>query len=111
MKVYVENKDKMTAYQWGYDEEIKGYFVKINFNLPSDTKVKVLSLDDYTKQVRKEVINGIRKQVQDQIIICGAKATEQDIIEANSYNSCISDIIDILDKIQGEINGKEIKEN
>ena len=59
-------------------------------------------LSDYTKQVRNQVVNRIRKQVQDQIIICGAKATEQDVIEANSYNSCICDIIDILDQIQGK---------
>lgn len=51
MKVYVENKDKMTSYQWGYDKETKRYFVKLNFDLPSETEVKILSLAEYTKQV------------------------------------------------------------
>ena len=66
MKVYVENKDKMTSCQWGYDEESKRYFVKLNFDLPSNTEVKVLSLSDYTKQVRKEVVQEIKdKAYQD----------------------------------------------
>lgn len=64
MKVYVDNKDKMTAYQWGHDEESKRYFVKLNFDLPSDTKVKVLSLADYTKQVRKEVVQEIKEIIE-----------------------------------------------
>lgn len=64
MKVYVDTNDKMTSYQWGYDEESKRYFVKINFDVPSDTKVNVLSISDYTKQVRKEVCEEIRNKIK-----------------------------------------------
>ena len=90
MKVYVENKDKMTSYQWGYDEESKRYSVKLNFDLPSDAKVKVLSLDDYTKQVRKEVCEEIRKLAT----------------EGNNDQFYIK-ITEILTQIQGESNVKD----
>lgn len=55
--------------------------------------------DDY-KKLQEQIIATLRKQIQEQIMVCGAKATERDIIEANSYNSCITDIIKILDEIQ-----------
>lgn len=64
MKVYVDNKDKMTSYQWGYDEESKRYFVKINFDVPSDTKVNVLSIAEHDKQVRKEVCERLDKIIE-----------------------------------------------
>lgn len=84
----------------GLDDEGKDYFL----DDIDGGECPLKSLTEHDKQV----INGIRKQVQDQIIICGAKATEQDFIEANSYNTCISDIIDILDQMQGENNKNKL---
>ena len=96
MKVYVDNKDKMTSYQWGYDEESKRYFVKINFDVPSDTKAKVISLADHTKQVRKEVLKeldygALRKMRERQTDLC--------------YKDALCEYF--LDQIQGESNVKD----
>ena len=56
----------------------------------------------YLEQIKKQeqIIATLRKRIQKQTMVCGAKATERDIIEANSYNSCIADIIKILDKME-----------
>lgn len=99
MKVYLEEKDigrKITTYHDGLGTQ-QGLYVF------GKDKIEILSLDDYTKQVRKEVCDEISWKLNRRLngVVNGKYSDEF----FNGYSYCSSDIENILDQIQGEING------
>lgn len=87
MKVYLEEKDigrKITTYHDGLGTQ-QGLYVF------GKDKIEILSLADYTKQVRKEMCEEIRKFAYDTFK------------EFGCFDEV--DLEHILDQIQGETNG------
>jgi len=94
MKVYVDIDDtrKITTYHDGLGTQ-QGLYVY------GKDKIEVLSLTDYTKQVRKEVVQEFKEIVRQKYPICYMKMGEQLF---NSSESAISlkKVTEILDQIQ-----------
>lgn len=82
MKVYVETNPE-TIYSGRVKDEVKTTEIRMWFE--TDEEIEVLSITDYTKQVRKEVCEEIRRMSAIDIV------NKQYIIET-----------EILDQIQGE---------
>lgn len=100
MKVYVDNEDKdfldaclseCKVYEYVADE------------LQYSDRLKLVSLSDYTKQVRKEVCEEIRDLAGNYFELpichnCGELSNDDVVLTGN-------DLTEILDQIQGETNG------
>lgn len=54
-----------------------------------------------------EVLEGIRKTIRYAIMICGGKATDEDVISANGYNRCLDDMKTIIDNQIKELRGEK----
>ena len=89
MKVYVETNPE-TIYSGRVKDEIKTTEIRMWFE--TDEEIEVLSLPDYTKQVRKEVIDEIKENL--------LKLESNCIKQPNLYDFNCQEIIDILDQIQ-----------
>lgn len=97
MKVYIDEKNNGKT---------------VTFELENGKKQKLYvhdnegfifkDLADYTKQVRKEMCEKLREWARKQIIYCGGKATETDVLTANASNQVLDDLKEFLDQIQGE---------
>lgn len=94
MKVYVDFEE--------LDVEDKPTYICNKYNLQVKSinsgsiyeNVKLISLADYTKQVRKEVIDEIKENL--------LKLEPNCIKQPNLYDFNCQEIIDILDQIQGD---------
>ena len=91
MKVYVETNPE-TIYSGRVKDEVKTTEIRMWFE--TDEEIEVLSLSDYTKQVRKEVIDEIKENL--------LKLESNCIKQPNLYDFNCQEIIDILDQIQGK---------
>lgn len=91
MKVYVETNPE-TIYSGRVKDEVKTTEIRMWFE--TDEEIEVLSLTDYTKQVRKEVIDEIKENL--------LKLESNCIKQPNLYDFNCQEIIDILDQIQGK---------
>lgn len=89
MKVYVETNPE-TIYSGRVKDEVKTTEIRMWFE--TDEEIEVLSLPDYTKQVRKEVIDEIKENL--------LKLESNCIKQPNLYDFNCQEIIDILDQIQ-----------
>ena len=61
MKVYVETNPE-TVYSGRVKDEVKTTEIRMWFE--TDEEIEVLSLTDYTKQVRKEVVEEIKERLK-----------------------------------------------
>ena len=91
MKVYVETNPE-TIYSGRVKDEVKTTEIRMWFE--TDEEIEVLSLSDYTKQVRKKVIDEIKENL--------LKLESNCIKQSNLYDFNCQEIIDILDQIQGK---------
>lgn len=96
MKVYVETNPE-TIYSGRVKDEVKTTEIRMWFE--TDEEIEVLSLTDYTKQVRKGVVEEIREEVKKLIDkdfgLCNHEY-------ANGYCYGLQyDLAKILDRIQG----------
>lgn len=89
MKVYVETNPE-TIYSGRVKDEVKTTEIRMWFE--TDEEIEVLSLSNYTKQVRKEVIDEIKENL--------LKLESNCIKQPNLYDFNCQEIIDILDQIQ-----------
>ena len=80
MKVYVETNPE-TIYSGRVKDEVKTTEIRMWFE--TDEEIEVLSLADYTKQVRKEVCEEIRNKIEQAKLIYewkGKETTIEDIL-------------------------------
>jgi hypothetical protein len=98
MKVYVDNYKKVSSWIWDYDKEKKEFCLKINFSsLDWDEPLNLLSLADYTKQVRKDVCEEIRQKLKPKEIFHPEDDFE---IDYDFYYK--EDVEEVLDQLPGE---------
>ena len=113
MKVYVDKLPKSCAKCDRFCLDEKGRFRCILNSMPDYRSQEekennrrndcpLQSLSDHDKLVRKEVCEELREWARNQIIYCGGKATETDILTANASNQVLYDLKEFLDQIQGE---------
>ena len=102
MKVYLEEKDierKITTYHDGLGTQ-QGLYVY------GKDKIEVLSLADYTKQVRKEVCEQIKAEFDtsgfNKIDASLYPPTEEAMWIGKGFNACKERLFNKLDQIQGE---------
>jgi hypothetical protein len=100
MKVYLEEKDigrRITTYHDGLGTQ-QGLYVF------GKDKIEVHSLADYTKQVRREVCEDIRKWCAKNFnwVGDGTGYDGQDYNEMIGANNTINKLRNFLDQIQGE---------
>ena len=89
MKVYVETNPE-TIYSGRVKDEVKTAEVRMWFE--TDEEIEVLSLADYAKQVRKEVI----QELKNKILYCSERIMDG----THYYNG--KELDEFLDQIQGE---------
>lgn len=80
MKVYVETNPE-TIYSGRVKDEVKTTEIRMWFE--TDEEIEVLSLSDYTKQVRKKVCEEIRNKIEQAKLIYewkGEETTIEDIL-------------------------------
>lgn len=107
MKVYLEQKDikrPMVTYHDGANTQ-QGLYVY------GKDKIEVISIADYTKQVRKEVCEEIRKWCNKNFnwVGDGTGYDGQDYNEMIVSNNTINKLRELLDKIQMETKNEETK--
>ena len=92
MKVYVETNPE-TIYSGRVKDEVKTTEIRMWFE--TDEEIEVLSLSNYTKQVRKEVCEEIRKQLKNMDFIANDT-------EFGEQFSCYSKykVLDILLRVE-----------
>ena len=91
MKVYVETNPE-TIYSGRVKDEVKTTEIRMWFE--TDEEIEVLSLADYTKQVRKEVCEEIRKNLKSK-----EKFHPEDDFEIDYYFYCKEDVEEVLNQI------------
>lgn len=89
MKVYVETNPE-TIYSGRVKDEVNTTEIRMWFE--TDEEIEVLSISDYTKQVRKEVFKEIRNKIEQAKLIYEWKGKE----------TTIENILDQLQESQGE---------
>ena len=94
MKVYVETNPE-TIYSGRVKDEVKTTEIRMWFE--TDEEIEVLSLSDYTKQVRKEVLNKIREWHDEE---CESLDLDSDFDVG--YSGALSNLWGILDQIEGK---------
>lgn len=95
MKVYVETNPE-TIYSGRVKDEVKTTEIRMWFE--TDEEIEVLSLSDYTKQVRKGVVEEIREEFKKHLF-----DWYEDEQNANTDLYIDADWVwEILDQIQGE---------
>ena len=99
MKVYVETNPE-TIYSGRVKDEVNTTEIRMWFE--SDEEIEVLSLSDYTKQVRKEVCEKIREWHDEE-------ERNIDRLVENVENLCSNDLKPMWDKWHEEMT-KQIKE-
>ena len=101
MKVCVETNPE-TIYYGRVKDEVKTTEIRMWFE--TDEEIEVLSLADYTKQVRKEVVQEIRKCVIETLIGLEMELVMdgQDYNECIGFNRAIDQLNEILDTILKE---------
>ena len=80
MKVYVETNPE-TIYSGRVKDEVKTTEIRMWFE--TDEEIEVISISDYTKQVRKEVCEEIRNKIEQSKLIYewkGKETTIEDIL-------------------------------
>lgn len=91
MKVYVETNPE-AVYSGRVKDEVKTTEIRMWFE--TDEEIEVLSLADYTKQVRKEVCDEIRNRLIKYTL------TNDDFMFDTYYK--VVDVEKVLDQIKGE---------
>lgn len=103
MKVYVETKPE-TIYSGRVKDEVKTTEIRMWFE--TDEEIEVTSLSDYTKQVRKEVVQEIKAEFDtsdsNHIDEKLYPPTQEAILIGKGFNSCKERLFKKLDRIQGE---------
>lgn len=60
----------------------------------------LIDIKDHDRELVKEVCEKIREYLRTQVIYCGGKATELDIMIASAGNQVLEDVKQFLDQIQ-----------
>ena len=98
MKVYVETNPE-TIYSGRVKDEVKTTEIRMWFE--TDEEIEVLSLADYTKQVRKEVLGELMNMLGDRAeLIQTAKNESTFMFDTYDLSMCVEEIL-----------GEEVKEN
>ena len=63
----------------------------------------LIDIKTHDRELVKEVCEKIREYLRTQVIYCGGKATELDIMIASAGNQVLEDIKQFLDQIQEEV--------
>lgn len=106
IKVYIDELPEDCTDCPCYDFDIGGCQCKDpHFTYQSIDRFKGCPLIDikvHDRELVKEVCEKIREYLRTQVIYCGGKATELDIMIANAGNQVLEDVKQFLDQIQKE---------
>ena len=82
-------------------------------NLLDEKDQRIKELEEVTQQLKqqlhdlpKKIVGEIKEWIKSQIIYCGGKADEVDILIANASNQVLEDLQNILDTILTKYNGE-----